>query len=881
MRIQRLRIEQLRQFRQPLTLEDLDPGLNLIHGPNESGKSTLVRAIRAAFFERHRSSSVDDLRPWGDSSAAPSVELDFMTQGQQWHLKKRFLQQKRCDLEVGGDSFAGEEAEDKLADLLGFQFAPRGASQDKHWGIPGLLWVEQGSGQNVHDAVAYAGDHLKSALNSLLGEVASSGGDDVIQQVQSQRAELLTVTGKPRGDYARLGDEQHTLANELDSLDERIRQYQALVDRLGELRQRHLQNEQERPWEAARQNFKDAERRFLEIEQWQQEQQREQQALVDCQENLRLLRQQQQQAEAAVQKLESRAHHVATCRDTVDSLKTREKQVADAQAAAREVYEKARGQVRVAKEQEQRARLETDLRQVQQQLGVIEQNLDQARRYLGELQETRQQQQANPVDLRALESLRTTHRQLEEERIRSHAIATRLHYRLETGQTLSAGGEKLEGEGDRLLLAETALVLPGLGQLTITPGGDDLAKVQRRLERLQENYDGQLRNLKVASPEEAEQLAAEQGQRTQTIQRLEGLLASLAPRGVETLAAQQQELASRLQKLRAEQQTLPEASAEATTLATAEAALETAEQHLREADAQLQEHSKQQYAAAQNLANAEKEWQQLKDELENPERQAEQRTLRQSVMETGEREARLKRSVSQRQGRIDEARPDLIQQDMERFRVSAEQLEKGHQKEALELTGLQSKLESQGAEGLEEQREELAARLEHVRRRYQELHRRAEALDLLLSLLQDKRQALTRRLQAPLQKHLNHYLGVLFPRASLDVDDNLIPGQLTRAAQQGEERGDIQELSFGAREQMGLISRLAYADLLQEAGRPTLIILDDTLVHSDRQRLDQMKRILFDAARRHQILLFTCHPENWRDLGVAPRDLQALKTGNE
>ena len=67
---------------------------------------------------------------------------------------------------------------------------------------------------------------------------------------------------------------------------------------------------------------------------------------------------------------------------------------------------------------------------------------------------------------------------------------------------------------------------------------------------------------------------------------------------------------------------------------------------------------------------------------------------------------------------------------------------------------------------------------------------------------------------------------------------------------------------------MGLISRLAYADLLREAGRPTLIILDDALVHSDQDRLDSMKRILFDAAQRHQILLFTCHPDRWRDLGA-------------
>ena len=66
---------------------------------------------------------------------------------------------------------------------------------------------------------------------------------------------------------------------------------------------------------------------------------------------------------------------------------------------------------------------------------------------------------------------------------------------------------------------------------------------------------------------------------------------------------------------------------------------------------------------------------------------------------------------------------------------------------------------------------------------------------------------------------------------------------------------------------------LAYADLLQEAGRPTLLILDDALVHSDTQRLDRMKRVLFDTAQRHQVLLFTCHPAAWRDMGVVARTI--------
>lgn len=106
------------------------------------------------------------------------------------------------------------------------------------------------------------------------------------------------------------------------------------------------------------------------------------------------------------------------------------------------------------------------------------------------------------------------------------------------------------------------------------------------------------------------------------------------------------------------------------------------------------------------------------------------------------------------------------------------------------------------------------------------------------------------------------------------MDENLIP----RVLQRDGAHGDLADLSYGAREQLGLISRLAYADLLREADKPTLIILDDVLVHSDSHRLDRMKRILYDAAKRHQVLLFSCHPEKWIDLGVPARDLQRMKT---
>ena len=221
--LSRLRVEQLRQFRQGFELSDLQPGLNIFCGPNEAGKSSLVRAIRAAFFERHRSSAVGDLLPWGDSSAAPSVELDFAFEGHQYRLAKSFGKRPRCDLRIDARSLEGAEAEDHLAQLFGYGFASRGASKTEHWGIPGLLWVEQGTGQELREAAQHAREHLHGALQSqaerlgqsAAAQVAASGGDALLSELRAQRGELLTATGKPRAELEQAAQRVQALQQSL------------------------------------------------------------------------------------------------------------------------------------------------------------------------------------------------------------------------------------------------------------------------------------------------------------------------------------------------------------------------------------------------------------------------------------------------------------------------------------------------------------------------------------------------------------------------------------------------------------------------------------------------------------------------------------------
>lgn len=876
MKLRRLRIEQFRQFRDPLEIHDLDAGINLFVGPNESGKSTVVRAIRAAFFERSRSSSVDDLQPWGDSSAAPSVQLEFEWQGKAWKLSKSFLKTKRCDLEVAGQVTSGEEAEGVLADLLGYQFSGRGASKAEHWGIPGLLWIEQGSGQDIQGPVTYAGSYLKSVLGESLGEVASSAGDELITQVERERAVLLTAGGRPTGDYAKANQLLTETKDRLQQLDTTIAHYRQQVDRLGELRKLQEQDAS-KPWRSYREQASQAQGRLTEVQQWELDQQREEKELQDCLKSQELCRDQLAHFAKQQDELTQRLREKQRTERALSETQARRTAIEDQLAKAQQLYQQAETALKLARQSEQRRTLERESIQLSREMAELANHLDKSRALQQQLSTRRAQLQATRIDSPSLKRLQALYRQLNELDIQGQSVATRLQFHVEPGQSVVLGDEALTGQGQRLLLEPVELSIPGVGRLRIQPGGEDTGDLARRRQAAQDSLNALLAELKVASLSEAETLVENRRTLEEDLKRDELVLSTLAPKGVEDLASRLDLCRQRQQELSSQLTALPAAGSDDTSVTAAESRLKAAGLQLKEAEQSNAQFERELSLAHQAMLSADEEWQKLHNALQDGTRQQRERELNGQLVALRASQAALEASVDERKRRIAAANPGFLRQDIERYTRTADAMEQDAQKRELELASLQSRLDALGADGLEERRAELAQEMEALARRCKEYDRRAGALNLLLELLKAKRQELTRRIQAPLQRHLNHYLQLLFPEARLHVNEDLIPELLERAENGASTHADFSSLSFGAREQMSLISRLAYADLLKEAGRPTLLILDDALVHSDEYRRTQMKRILFDAAQRHQILLFTCHPENWHDLGVAPHHMQSLK----
>ena len=879
MKLARIALAEFRKFRDPLVLDGLDAGLNLFVGPNEAGKSTVAAALRAAFLERHGTRTVSDLAPRGESGARPTVELSFSHGGHEYALKKHFLARPRCELLIDGGArrLEGEEAENALAALLGFELPARGQSKPELAGVPGLLWIQQGEGQDIQAAARRAETHLRQALTELTGELAGGDGDRLHDRVAAERGALLDArNGRPKGPYK---EAEEALAAALAERDECARaqaQLDADVDRLAALREAHARAQAEEPWKGFEARAAEArarlaalarERESLEVLRREQSQAARHLALLQEQ----VARDQQDEAalRAAQAELDQAARRAESSRQALAAAQ----QARDARAAAAET---ARRRERQARSQAERRELEAQRQPLEREAVRLEAAVREAMALIEQGARLKAEQARIGIAEADMQALRARERELADLALRQQTAATRLRYALEPGRQARLDGAPLDGSGDVLLTGAAELELPGFGRLRIEPGGEDLPALGRDLEAARAARDGLLARLGAADAAEAEARHARCAALAREQEGVRKMLAIHAPQGVDALREQRDEALARRGQLLERLARLPPAEHGAGEGGQQD--LAEAREALRAAEAALEQASHA-FVAAQRAADADAARAQVlrvqagarQAEFESSVRAQLRRERGGQLAEARSRHDALARRVQEAQAALAGHRPDLAEQDAARYEKSAAIEREAQHRRHEEILQLQGKLEQAGAQGLGERLSEAEAACERLARRRDELARRARALDLLHELLGQQRREATQRLQAPLARRLGHYLDLLMPQARLRLDDALLPAALARG--QGED--PLEALSFGTREQLGLLARFAYADLLREAGRPTLLVLDDALVHTDDARRDFMKRALFDAATRHQILMFTCHGEAWRDLGVPQRALGA------
>jgi DNA repair exonuclease SbcCD ATPase subunit len=234
--------------------------------------------------------------------------------------------------------------------------------------------------------------------------------------------------------------------------------------------------------------------------------------------------------------------------------------------------------------------------------------------------------------------------------------------------------------------------------------------------------------------------------------------------------------------------------------------------------------------------------------------------------------AEATRVVSLEKSNVESAEASLKARNPERVKASAE-VAKGslgttqsrRATAQTELTEVQTRLKIHGEEGLHEKLNAAQSRFEHLEKDNRALFRRAAAARLLFETMRDERDKARRAYVAPLKEKIEH-LGRLVFDVSFQVDVNeelQIASRTTNGI-----TVPFGSLSGGTREQLSLLFRLACSMIVAKDGG-TPLILDDALGYTDPERLRSMGIALARAARECQIIIFTCIPERYSNIGEA------------
>ena len=163
-------------------------------------------------------------------------------------------------------------------------------------------------------------------------------------------------------------------------------------------------------------------------------------------------------------------------------------------------------------------------------------------------------------------------------------------------------------------------------------------------------------------------------------------------------------------------------------------------------------------------------------------------------------------------------------------------------------------------EGVEERRDEAAGRLEEAAARAAGYAAEARAMSRLREALATARAAAREPYLAPVEAELRPLLSHLFPDACLGIDPaRLLPETLSR----GGIEEDLCRLSGGTREQIAILTRLAFARLLARTGRATPVILDDAVVYADDARFASILDAIAVVAADVQIIVLTCRERSF------------------
>ena len=886
MKIRSLRLEHFRKFTDPIVLSGFSDGVNVLAESNEFGKSTILSAIRGVLFERYasRASTVIQMQHWSNKTS-PIVSLEFELSSGMYKVEKRFLHKEpyaRLTM-PGGVIHHDEAAEEHLQRVLNFTQAGKTGSKPDNIGMWAALWVTQRESVDQPDFTDSARQTIHGCLDQEVGALTGgTRGKKLLASVRAELAKIRDGNKKPAGRYKEAVADQAAaeqvlvvLQTRQQRLEQDIAELQTVKRKLAEAftggeeaRTSQLLDEAHKKRDSA-QRFEDQERAALATRRlWADR-------LSSAEKEGEARGEHNKTLQGVAQRIEARA-------ETEVAAKLSFERAEEALSRQRERLRQATAWYDSAGKKLREARTVMDLAAMAATLQAFRDRLILADTSQARINALVARLASLSITEPELARLHDLDKQLRKTEAVLAAQATQLTMTLLPSAldlVLLDGGPAPNGPIS--LIQDAVVSVEGVGEILIRPGIQNREKLLgRQIEEARQLSDA-LQALACANVEQAEDLYAArarcENELTQTRQELLGHTpadpAYMMESGLEALRNQVSILENRLTvemstaglevlpNITAAQQMARDAErnerASAEEVALARAPLLTLEADYTAAVRLHTQADSQKVAAIEEQRRLIEErdlrlQQESAEALAERLRVSQESLLDQQALMKAMELSRPAESVATLDARI--ARLNTAITDYAAERQSMQQ----------RLEVLKHQIARDEGEGIEEQvlvAQHAIDRLNQELARYQH---DSEVFELLLATLQGAEQAAKERYMAPVVKRVTPYLHMLFPGAAIDCDEQF---QITGIVRERQQTESFSGLSVGTQEQIAVLTRLAFADMLLERGQPATIILDDALVYSDPDRMERMFDLLTEAAKRTQILILTCRGELFTRLG--------------
>ena len=897
MKLRSLGVNQFKKFTTPTRLEGIGDGLNVVVGPNEMGKSTLLDALRAALFEKYSSRAQPIIALQNDrNQAAPVVELTFELDDGLYRITKRFIKKPYARLSCpDGRSLEGDAAEDALRDLLHFGEPGKTGAKPETLGMWNVLWVQQGHSFGALHLPESARSSLHSALESEVGAVLGGRrGRALPQAIEKQLGELITgTTNRPRGEYKELIDRVETLRQELDELrargkglTQKLNELEHAQESLGRLSAGDRDETDQKELDEARQRHSQLAKLEVRIEAASTELELGKRALeqaVQATVVRKQLRADITTEEVAIQDAGKRLAGVhqqeKEARSRVDALRAGVRQSEATVTRADEMMSRHR---RVLDTADREARLHDLERRYEKALA--------AERCQHEVQRAAA---AILVTDKDIKEIRKAAQELETVRSRLNAAATLISFDMTADgmSGIEVDGEPLTAGQPSVRAVEPVIItVPDRGRITVEPAIADRDQLLSRQRDVTTALTEALEGTGTRSLADAE----DQYAKRQMLLRK----AELARQGVELHApatndcgAGAQALADYIEGIRhvvkremneLGLQDVPARQEAEKAWRMAHGQVEEARSALDTARAALSEPEDTLRELQEDIATSRGRYDESKDRLERLKGQVAQAEEDQSDdnLQCAIEAARAALSggetamESLESQRTDERLPQLearigrLEKTLQDRRDRCSTLREN-------IAGLKSHVEAVEGAGLGEAIEQKARELKRSEEDKGRKDREIRILRLLLSTLRDAEQEAKEQYLSPVLDRVRPYLQLLFPGADIRIDENL---HITGVVREAGYEEVFNRLSVGTQEQIAVLVRLAFAEILVQQGHPATVVLDDALVFSDDQRMSRIFGILNMAARNVQVIAFTCREQVFGGLGGRQLSLKPARS---